>query len=115
MKSGVLILNKPAGMTSHDAVFCLRKLFETKKAGHTGTLDPMATGVLPVLIGSAVKASEYLTAENKIYRASLRFGTAYDTEDVWGKAVAESEKRPGKEDFFRACLDFPAEYDPGHQ
>ena len=60
---GVLILDKPDGMTSHDCVAIMRRLFHTKKVGHTGTLDPMATGVLPILIGRAAKAAEYLTAE----------------------------------------------------
>ena len=58
--SGVLIVNKPEGMTSHDVVAVMRRLFSTRKVGHTGTLDPMATGVLPILIGRAAKAAEYL-------------------------------------------------------
>jgi len=60
--NGVLIINKHKGVTSHDIVFKIRKLFNTRKVGHTGTLDPMAEGVLPVLIGRAAKAAEYLTA-----------------------------------------------------
>ena len=111
MKSGVLNLNKPAGMTSHDAVDRVRRLFGTRKVGHTGTLDPMATGVLPVLVGNAVKASEYLLAENKIYRAELRFGALYDTEDIWGKKNEENDLRPEADGFFRACAVFPKEYD----
>ena len=62
--NGVIIINKHKGVTSHDIVFKIRRLFGTKKVGHTGTLDPMAEGVLPVLIGRAAKAAEYLTAED---------------------------------------------------
>ena len=73
--SGVLCLHKEAGMTSHDAVNKIRRLFNTKQVGHTGTLDPMATGVLPILVGRAVKASEYLQCEDKSYIATLQLGS----------------------------------------
>ena len=63
--SGILILDKPAGITSHDAVYKMRKLFSTKRVGHTGTLDPLATGVLVMLIGRAAKAAEYLVSDEK--------------------------------------------------
>ncbi|MBO5670193.1 MAG: pseudouridine synthase, partial [Clostridia bacterium] len=81
---GVLILDKPDGMTSHDCVAIMRRLFHTRKVGHTGTLDPMATGVLPILLGRAAKAAEYLTAEDKHYIAGLRLGLTTDTEDITG-------------------------------
>ena len=71
---GVLIVDKHAGVTSHDIVGKVRRLYGTKKVGHTGTLDPMATGVLVVLIGRAAKASEYLTYDRKRYLATLRLG-----------------------------------------
>ena len=67
--AGVLIINKHQGVTSHKIVQIIRKLYNTRRVGHTGTLDPMATGVLPVLIGRAVKASDFLTAEDKEYSA----------------------------------------------
>lgn len=95
--SGVLILNKPAGFTSHDCVNKIRRLYNTKKVGHTGTLDPMATGVLPILIGRAAKASELVTAEDKLYRAGLRLGITTDTEDTTGKILSTSESIPDGE------------------
>ena len=64
---GILLIDKPAGMTSHDVVFRVRRLFGTRKVGHTGTLDPMATGVLIVLIGRAAKACEYVSHDEKAY------------------------------------------------
>ena len=84
---GVLCLDKPEGITSHDAVNRIRHLYGTKQVGHTGTLDPMATGVLPLLLGRAAKAAEYLTAEEKEYHALLRLGVATDTEDITGKPI----------------------------
>ena len=95
--SGILVVNKHAGVTSHDIVNKVRRLYKTKQVGHTGTLDPMATGVLPVLVGRAVKASDYLTAENKRYRALLRLGTETDTEDITGRVTAESDIVPTEE------------------
>lgn len=85
---GILILDKPAGITSHDCVAKVRRLYHTKKVGHTGTLDPMATGVLPILLGRAAKAAEYLVSENKHYLAVLRLGLTTDTEDVTGTALS---------------------------
>lgn len=82
--SGILLIDKPAGMTSHDVVYRVRRLFSTKKVGHTGTLDPMATGVLVVLIGRAAKASEYVSHDVKSYDALLRLGLTSDTEDTGG-------------------------------
>ena len=72
--SGVLLVNKHKGVTSHDIVFKIRRLYGTKKVGHTGTLDPMATGVLPVLIGRSAKAAEYLLCEDKKYIAEIKLG-----------------------------------------
>ncbi len=92
--SGVLPVNKPAGMTSHDVVFKIRKLYGTKKVGHTGTLDPDATGLLIVLIGRAAKAAEYVVAGKKVYRAGLRLGVTTDTEDMTGKVLTESDDIP---------------------
>ena len=92
---GVLIVNKPAGMTSHDVVGAVRRLYHTRKVGHTGTLDPMATGVLVVLVGRAAKAAEYLSVHQKSYRAVLRLGLVTDTEDVTGQTLA-------------TCADIPA-------
>ena len=92
--SGVLIINKHAGVTSHDIVGMIRRLYHTRRVGHTGTLDPMATGVLVVLIGRAAKACEYLVSDRKRYRATLRLGLTTDTEDTTGKVLTTSEKLP---------------------
>ena len=86
---GVLIINKPQGPTSHDIVNKIRRLYSTKKVGHTGTLDPMATGVLVVLIGRAAKACEYSLTDRKKYTATLRLGIETDTEDTTGNILKE--------------------------
>ncbi|MFN4213197.1 MULTISPECIES: tRNA pseudouridine(55) synthase TruB [Exiguobacterium] len=85
--TGVLILDKDSGMTSHDCVFKLRKLFQTKKVGHTGTLDPEVTGVLPICLGRATKLSRFLTDEGKRYEAEVTIGTATMTEDAHSEVV----------------------------
>ncbi|MBE6585121.1 MAG: tRNA pseudouridine(55) synthase TruB [Ruminococcaceae bacterium] len=99
---GILLIDKPAGMTSHDVVFRTRRLFSTKRVGHTGTLDPMATGVLVVLIGRAAKASEYVSHDEKSYDALLRLGITSDTEDVSGiidpSSVIPVHKLPSAEE-----------------
>jgi tRNA pseudouridine55 synthase len=97
MTDGILLVHKPAGITSFDAVARIRRLYGTKKVGHTGTLDPMATGLLGVLVGRAVKASEFLTEKDKEYIAGLRLGLTTDTEDTTGKTLTESDAIPEKE------------------
>lgn len=96
---GILLIDKPQGMTSHDVVSRVRRLFGTRKVGHTGTLDPMATGVLVVLLGRAAKASEYLSHDEKSYDATLRLGLASDTEDTTGvlRSVASPDIIPSSE------------------
>ena len=94
---GILLVDKPAGMTSHDVVWRVRKLFGTKKVGHTGTLDPMATGVLVVLLGRAAKACEYVSHDEKVYEATLRLGLTTDTEDVTGTTLTVSDFIPTPE------------------
>lgn len=110
MKSGVLCLYKEKGFTSHDAVARIRRLFGTKKVGHTGTLDPQATGVLPILIGNAVKACDLLPDESKIYRATVRFGVETDTEDIWGNVLREDHNRPERSELEREASAFIGEY-----
>ena len=95
---GVLIINKHAGVTSHDIVGMVRRLYGTRAVGHAGTLDPMATGVLVVLIGRAAKASEYLTGEDKRYVARLRLGLTTDTEDTTGNTLTTSDTLPTTDD-----------------
>ncbi len=92
--SGVLIVNKHAGVTSHDIVGKIRRLYNTRRVGHTGTLDPMATGVLVILIGRAAKACEYLSSESKRYAATLRLGLTTDTEDTTGTVLTTSSSIP---------------------
>ena len=98
MKDGVLNVLKPPGMTSHDVVACLRRIYKTKKVGHAGTLDPAAAGVLPVAVGKATRLLEYMTAAEKEYRAELSLGYATDTGDDTGAVIAEKE-----------VLEFPSE------
>jgi len=89
---GVLVLDKPGGVTSFQAVQAVGRILRERKCGHAGTLDPMATGVLPVCVGSATKIAGYLVAEEKSYEVEFRFGVATDTGDATGKIV---EERPG--------------------
>lgn len=84
---GILIVNKPKGYTSQDVVSKTKKILNVKKAGHTGTLDPMATGVLPVLIGNYTKLSKYLIEHNKTYIAKIKLGEKRDTGDSEGKII----------------------------
>ncbi len=84
---GVFCLDKPAGISSFAACSRVRRTLGAEKAGHAGTLDPMATGVLPVFIGSATKALAYLPSQGKRYRLEVRFGLVSDTEDIWGKVT----------------------------
>lgn len=86
---GIIAVNKPAKITSHDVVYKIRKLFGTSRVGHTGTLDPLATGVLVVLIGRAAKACEYIAKDKKRYTALLRLGYETDTEDITGNVTKE--------------------------
>lgn len=88
--NGVFILDKPSGFTSFDAVAVLRRLCREKKIGHTGTLDPMATGVLPMLLGAATRALPFLEETGKEYEAGFRLGLATDTEDSEGKTLSEN-------------------------
>lgn len=101
---GVLILDKPQGITSFDCVAAVRRLYGTKKVGHTGTLDPLATGVLPILVGRAAKAADLLLADEKRYEAILRLGIETDTEDVTGKVLRECAVLPSDEEVIQAAL-----------
>ncbi len=87
---GVLTVNKPMGCTSHDVVATLRRLLRGSKIGHAGTLDPAATGVLPVLLGRATRIAEYLIDWDKEYRAVLRLGESTDTQDATGRVLASA-------------------------
>lgn len=86
--NGAVILDKPKGWTSHDAVNRIRRLAGTRKVGHLGTLDPMATGVLPLLLNRATRLAQFFTRDEKAYEATVRFGFATDTYDAEGRAVS---------------------------
>ncbi len=109
MKSGIIVLKKEEGITSQGAVNRVKRLFSAEKAGHTGTLDPLATGVLPILIGRAVKASEYMLSSDKYYRATLRLGITTDTEDITGTVLSETDALPKEDEVISAVSGFVGE------
>ena len=107
MKDGIINIYKPAGMTSHDVIYKLRKILGIKKLGHTGTLDPLATGVLPVCIGKATRVCEYLDDDFKKYRCTMVLGIETDTQDVTGEIIRRADVsgiRP--EDVYKAFEGF---------
>ncbi|MBY6036048.1 tRNA pseudouridine(55) synthase TruB [Fictibacillus nanhaiensis] len=91
VRQGILALQKPAGMTSHDCVAKIRRIFSTKKVGHTGTLDPEVTGVLPICIGRATKIAEYMSDYGKEYIGEVTLGFSTETEDAHGEKIREKE------------------------
>ena len=91
---GIIVINKPAGMTSHDVIAFLRKKYKQKKFGHTGTLDPNASGVLVVLCGKACKILQFLEDTDKEYIAQLQLGAQYSTDDIWGEKEKEQPIQP---------------------
>jgi tRNA pseudouridine55 synthase len=100
---GWLIVDKPQGLTSTDVVNRVRRWFDAQKAGHGGTLDPLATGVLPIAFGAATKTVPYVMDGTKVYRFTLKMGDARDTDDADGQTIATSEVRPSDEQI-RAAL-----------
>ncbi len=103
---GWLILDKPAGMNSTACVTQARRFFNAQKAGHAGTLDPMATGVLAICFGEATKTVAYAMDAQKTYRFTARWGAATDTDDAEGKPIAESAVRPGRDAILAALPRF---------
>jgi tRNA pseudouridine55 synthase len=91
---GWLVLDKPAGMTSTHAVAAVRRAFDARKAGHAGTLDPLATGILPIALGEATKTVPYAVDGEKAYRFTVRWGQETDTDDAEGRVVSTSQARP---------------------
>src|SRR4051812_14371583 len=85
--NGVLVVDKPKGITSFDVVRDVRRALKVKKVGHTGTLDPMATGVLPICIGDATKIAQFITEASKSYDATVKLGSTTDTLDAEGKVL----------------------------
>lgn len=94
---GWVVLDKPSGMTSTTAVAAVRRICKAEKAGHAGTLDPLASGVLPIALGEATKTVPFVQDGRKIYRFTVRFGIETDTDDAEGKETARSEQRPTRE------------------
>src|SRR6267142_3753630 len=88
---GVLVIDKPRGVTSHDVVVDVRHILHVRRVGHTGTLDPFATGVLVMLIGRATRLAQFLSGVEKEYEAVIRLGYATDTGDLTGKRIDNSE------------------------
>jgi len=107
--SGWVVLDKPYGMGSTDAVTKIRRLFNAQKAGHAGTLDPLATGVLPIALGEATKTVSYLLDARKLYRFTLCFGESRNTDDLEGEVTATSPVRPSNEQIEAALGGFRGE------
>lgn len=108
--SGVLVVDKPEGPTSHDVVTLARRALGVSRIGHTGTLDPLATGVLPLVIGRATRLAQFLTARDKTYEATVAFGRATDTYDAGGRETASSVRRPTREQLDAALETFRGEF-----
>ena len=102
--SGVLVIDKPIGLTSHDVVQIIRRGTGIRRAGHTGTLDPRASGVLVVLIGPAVRLSEYVSASDKRYQATIRLGGTTDTYDAEGAVMNQTPTNHVTEEKFDEIL-----------
>lgn len=107
--NGIIVINKPLGKTSHDMVSFMRRVTGIKKIGHTGTLDPMAEGVLPVCIGSATKVADMLTLSDKAYTAQLVLGMTTDTLDSEGEILSECEVNCTEEEIRNAIMSFEGE------
>ena len=106
---GILVIDKPKSYTSFDVVAVMRKLCGEKKIGHTGTLDPMATGVLPILVGKATRCAPFLDDTDKEYEAEFQLGLSTDTQDITGKVVSETPHRVTKADIEAVLPQFRGE------
>lgn len=104
--NGIVCLDKPSDMTSFSCCAVVRRLLGTKKVGHAGTLDPQATGVLPILVGNATRALDFLPDHTKRYVATLRFGAVSDTLDAWGQVVETRKPLPSKVEVEEALAAF---------
>lgn len=109
--NGIVVINKEKGFTSHDAVNVVRKIFDMRKVGHTGTLDPEATGVLPICLGKATRVSDLIMESDKEYIAEMKLGIKTDTQDIWGEVIDKSHKKVSQEEFISAIESFKGEYD----
>ncbi len=104
--NGIIVIDKPAEFTSFDVVAVIRRITGQRKAGHTGTLDPNATGVLPVLLGRATKTQDLILDRNKAYTAGFRLGIRTDTLDIWGKVTQKYPSACKKEDILKVLPNF---------
>ena len=104
--SGVIVIDKHEGVTSFRIISILKRMFDMPNVGHTGTLDPMATGVLPVLLGRSVKACDYIMAQDKRYTAEMKLGITTDTEDTTGEVLTRCETIPSDEEIRRVISSF---------
>ena len=104
--NGIVIIDKPRDWTSQDVVSKLRGVLHTKRIGHGGTLDPMATGVLPVFVGRATRGVEFFEHAEKTYEAVLRLGISTDTEDITGTVLEEKEVSVSEADFLSILPQF---------
>ena len=109
MKSGFILVNKPMGFTSFDVIAKLRGILKTKKLGHGGTLDPNATGVLPVFVEGATKAIDLLNRQDKKYIARIKLGIETDTQDIWGEVLSTCEPIRDEEKIKEAIESFKGE------
>ena len=108
--SGWIFVNKPKNVSSFDVIRRLKKIFSIKRIGHAGTLDPLATGILPIAFGSATKTIPYLVSSKKKYRFSISWGIRTTTHDMEGEVIDESNFVPSKEDILDAVSDFKGEF-----
>lgn len=104
--NGLLIVNKPTGMTSHDVVNAVRRMAETRRVGHTGTLDPLATGVLVLLVGPATRLAQFVSGSDKTYRAVIRLGETTTTFDAEGEVVEQHPVTASRADIEQALAQF---------
>lgn len=103
--SGIIAVNKPQNWTSHDCVAVVRRISGVKRVGHTGTLDPMAKGVLPVCIGTAARITEYLDLDFKSYECTMKLGVITDTLDIWGEILEENKVPDISEEHIRRVVE----------
>lgn len=107
---GVLVVDKPQGLTSHDVVAAVRRAIGERRIGHTGTLDPLATGVLPLACGRATRLARFLSASTKDYDATIRFGLCTDTYDISGRETSRSDRRPTRDAVQQAIAELTGEH-----
>lgn len=109
--NGIVIVDKPMGFTSHDVVAKLRRIYGTRRIGHSGTLDPMATGVLPIFVGRATRACEFAVSDDKIYTARILLGVSTDTQDITGNVLSACDMSVSENRVLQVCADFVGEQD----